>query len=132
MRARPIGACSRHPQFGSRVRPFRCLAAVLEPRRLGLAGVVRPQTCHADRLPDGQGRGGAQLQPGFEVGTRRCSEGNLAAISSSSPPDPFAILPRQCHRSFIDRQRMDHSPYCITSRHVDHVTCCLSRARYLS
>ena len=58
----PAGGSQFGPRLGaySRVWPLS-----LEPRRLGLAGVVRPQTCHADRLLTGQGKDGAPLQTVF-------------------------------------------------------------------
>ena len=46
----------------------------LEPRRLGLAGVVRPQTCHADRLLTAQGKDGAPLQTVFGHAGARAGE----------------------------------------------------------
>ena len=61
----------------------------LEPRRLGLAGVVRPQTCHADQLLTAQGKDGAPLQTVF---------GHAGAKGWRNAPTP-----RQCRAAPQER-----------------------------
>jgi hypothetical protein len=62
------GSPTRAPSSTSWHGPIWCggstMNTPLEPRRLGLAGVVRPKTCHADRLSDGAGRG-RHFKPGL-------------------------------------------------------------------
>ena len=84
----------------------------LEPRRLGLAGVVRPQTCHADRLLTAQGKDGAPLQTVFgHAGAkgwrnaptpRQCREGRAGA-PMPTPPYQFIAVARTIARGFTEQ-----------------------------
>ena len=67
--------------------------------------MVRPQTCHADRLPDGQGRGGAVkpclATPAGSGGTTR--RGGSVGAAVPTPPYQFIAIARTIARGFTEQ-----------------------------